>query len=556
MHSSIPINRPGTLLWLALAAVTCAAGQDSGPVLRITTRMVEVHVVVHDKSGKAVAGLTRDDFVLKDRGQPQKITLFSELTKQTAAGPQAPAVPGVYSNGALGEKASPDHATVVLLDQLNTRVSDQNFGRYRLIQFLKHAQLGDKIAILQLTPNSRLQVVADFTSNTERLLRAAAAVKTRASGLKRTSEIDKADSGEGDAVDIASVSATLSGASDLDPLAARKGAEYSTEVRTEHTLHALEVIGRSLAQVPGRKSLIWISSSFPFSMGYASEDIMHWRPLRLNFEQRTALAARVLTDANVAVYPVSAGGMAGVAMGHADDAIPEHFYQGGDPGVDGAALPSSAMQANHSMDALAQATGGRAFYGRNDLDAAIGQALEDAGHVYVLGYEPSHDEWNGKFRPIEVKVNRDGVRVQCRRGYYAWAEESDAQRQNTVAQILESPLDSTGIGLTASLSQQGSRWKVVLVADARQFTLTPKDDLWHGLITAVFVLEDAAGKQVSAKAVSAPLSWNEPELKDKLEHGARFNRLLDAAPSATKLRIVIRDERSGRAGSLTVPLTR
>jgi VWFA-related protein len=181
------------LIWMAgfVGTRTSEAQQDL-PVLRVTTHLVEVHVLVHDKAGKPVVGLTRDDYVLKERSKPQKITAFSAQTSRsfTSTLPPNPLPPGVFSNLAPRGETPPTTATVVLLDKLNTRTKDQNYAKRELLKFLKQARPEERIAILTLGDDSKLRALADFTASAQALLHAALADPTRISELQVMSEID------------------------------------------------------------------------------------------------------------------------------------------------------------------------------------------------------------------------------------------------------------------------------------------------------------------------------------------------------------------------------
>ncbi len=76
------------------------------------------------------------------------------------------------------------------------------------------------------------------------------------------------------------------------------------------------------------------------------------------------------------------------------------------------------------MNELAKETGGRAIFprGPEDLKEAFDQIAAELRSQYYLGYTPTNSARDGKFRKIEVKVKRDGLKVQARRGYYAAAE--------------------------------------------------------------------------------------------------------------------------------------
>src|ERR1700682_3472035 len=122
----------GVFLAVALLA------QETQPVLRVTTRLVQVNVVVHDRSGQPVAGLTKDDFTLYEKGKARKIAFFSVVEGnrfvKVNSGAQPP--PNLFSNR-MKRSESPTSATVILLDALNTKFEDQVYAKAQLIKFLE-----------------------------------------------------------------------------------------------------------------------------------------------------------------------------------------------------------------------------------------------------------------------------------------------------------------------------------------------------------------------------------------------------------------------------------
>src|SRR5262245_21496796 len=115
------------LLLLAVPASSSAQAPspnpaDRPPTFTTTTRLVQVSVVVHDKDGKPVAGLTADDFQLFEDGKPQVIESFT--VQAAGSGPVPPQAPGGgdFSNHIQGPAGG--GATVILLDRLNTRFED------------------------------------------------------------------------------------------------------------------------------------------------------------------------------------------------------------------------------------------------------------------------------------------------------------------------------------------------------------------------------------------------------------------------------------------------
>src|SRR6185369_5731728 len=126
MRSHTPMRR---LLFFAASALF--AFQEPAQI-RVTTRMVEVGVVVHDLSGGAVTGLRAEDFRVLDGGREEEIRVFP------AGGTGAPS-----KNGGRAHVA-----TAILLDYFNTRFGDEAFGRSELLQFLREMEPRQPVALL------------------------------------------------------------------------------------------------------------------------------------------------------------------------------------------------------------------------------------------------------------------------------------------------------------------------------------------------------------------------------------------------------------------------
>jgi VWFA-related protein len=370
------------------------------PVIRVTTRLVQVHVLVQDRKGDPISGLTRDDFVLLDEGTPQQITDFSVESGSPSSVPRTPVSP---SDPSLRSARMPIAATAVLFDKLNTSTDDQVYAKRELLKFLKKTKRQERIAIYVLDGN--LRALSDSTS---------------------TGELDKALTGHGSAQLAASEPAKPdTGFKKVDKKLARMDREIANlaaEERVLRTLWALEAVGLHLSRLPGRKNLVWLSGAFPLSIAPELSEMAELRKeYRLSsrqksFASQTRQTARVLTDANVAVYPVDARGLVGVAEANAADAEPGAEVHGG----------IEMVQSQQAMERLARDTGGRAFYGANDVITGINRAFDDSRLVYVLGFRPSHQEWDGKFRQIKVQVKQPGLQLRHRRGYFA-VSDSEAR---------------------------------------------------------------------------------------------------------------------------------
>ena len=419
---------------LACGIATAALVAQAPPTFRADTHLVEVSVVVHDKAGEPVTGLTRDDFSLLEDGKEQPIEMFSVdgrvLIRNGAAAaagaatePLAALAAGEISNR-LDAGVRAGAVTAILFDRVNTRIEDQHPAREQIAKFLGQIRPDDRVALYSLEWD-RVRVLHDFTNDATSLLRA----------LSWPAAADRAP----DDPDLAGwISHTSEAMSAL-----------MVQNRASVTLDALVGVAQHLAGVRGRKNLIWVSSGIP------------WAITDENIPIPVGRAARAVDDANVAIYPVDARGLVGNAGVAPAETMPEVAAMKGKvtskPIIPerGVAQPVANFEV---MKALAANTGGRAFINSNDIKTAIRSAIDDGRMTYVLGYYPSHGKWDGAFRQITVKVKRPGVEVRHRKGYRAFPMSAKVRAQPNDDLIAEakSPLAATGLGLTARVSPAGA----------------------------------------------------------------------------------------------------
>src|SRR5262249_25879107 len=426
-----------------ISSLTSARGQEPAqnteiPAIKVTTRLVQVNVVVHDKKGEPVSDLTKDDFILLDKGQEQKIQFFSKESSETVPTNTPPLPPGIVSNRYTNFKSGgqshlaplPTALTVILLDGLNTAFTDQHYAREALMKFLNQIQPGDRVAIYTLT--NGLRVLHDFTSDTESLLATLAKHRNQDSSALSASSYDDANTGN----------------DDLDAFLDRSNdaiANFYQARRVETTLSALEAIAHHLAGMPGRKNLIWLSGGFPIIVGQnvdgtLSNDFQ-------TFSDEIQRAMRTINDVGLAIYPVDARGL---MAPFATMPRMNPSSRGGNPRRRGPQpmdqrAQNQIIQTQGTMREIADGTGGRAFINTNDLTGAIRSAMSDARVTYVLAYTPSHDQWDGKFREIRIKVKRPSLEARYRKGYYAYPENppNPQLRQAILRDAAVTPLQST-----------------------------------------------------------------------------------------------------------------
>jgi len=515
------------------------AGQanPAPPVVRVTTRMVQVNVIVHDRDGKPVAGLTKGDFHILDEGEPQTISFFAEQTTRLTVPAATQVSTKVFSNHAEEQAGVPTSVTVILLDWLNTAQHSMAFARPQVIKFLRtQIQPQDRVALYGLS-SKRLFNLHDFTNDSAALLR----VLDRATQKKAASPQGKG-AAEPDSEDAR-----------LDQFLAEADAHPRTVIvdQVGMTSNALKIIANRLANIPGRKNLVWVSSSFPSSVGYSYRMSMGTSaqgrfPPSL-FNQQTTDAARALSNANVAIYPVDARGL-----------IPNPPFARYDLG---SAFPPPEQF--DTMIALARATGGRAFYNNNDIRGAIRRAIDDSRVTYVLGYYPTHNQWNGEFRNITVKTDRKGVEMRYRSGYFASppAGAADPNRQQqSLADAITSPLESTELDLDVEadpVDVPGARQlKTRIRVTPSEMHFEEKDGRWTDALEVIWVELDKEGKITGTHTQTFRFRPTQEEYQALLRIPFDVSETVSVSESAAEVRIVVSDTGSGAIGSVNIPLSR
>ncbi len=512
-------RRPVALPLLFGALLLCEPGgsafptgqkPSNSPVIRVTSRLVEVGVVVHNKNGP-VTDLTRDDFQVFDRGKLQKIAVFQKNGALPTRQPSAPVNvnPEVFSNRSVARPDSPPGVTIFLLDALNTRIGDQMLARKEFLKLLGQIQPDDRMGVYML--GQELRVLQDFTSDSRRLVEAVR-------------------------------NAPVEGSRDLDiisdPLTLFIEKDMADIDRAETTAAALKAIANHLAGVPGRKNLIWISAAFPFILNPDAPMKRGLDVIRMSFSREVQEATWALNNADIALYPVDARGLI----------------------VDPASLPEARFNNRPSpagvdtMHVLADQTGGVAFHDTNDIRKAIAKALEDSEVSYTLGFYADSGQLDSTYHPLKVQVNRSGVEARYRKGYIAAPEgkPTDAGWAARMAQALVSPLEASSIALSARLDRAHNQMALRIAGGDISFD--PEGDHWTGALDVLFARQAADGHDLGTSEKRVNIKSKPPQYQALLKEGLSVTIPLPP-PGAAQVRVVVLDRNTGRLGSLTIPLT-
>jgi VWFA-related protein len=401
-----------------------AATQQPAPsgvtTLKAGTQLVIVDVVVTDKNQKPIHGLKASDFTLTEENVPQVVKNFEEHTALTPAdATKFPAMPkfppGVFTN--YTPEPVNGAVNLLLLDALNTPLTDQAYVRQQLIAYLNATPPGTRIAIFGLS--NRLTILQGFTSDPA-LLKAVASTKLG----KNSALLEDAVGGNGiqnsTADDLEDAGADATVVANLRQFDAQQQF-FKLDLRIRYTLDAMNQLARYLSSIPGRKNLIWFSGSFPISvLPDTTGNLTDPFAVVADHEQEFRDTVSLLARSQVAVYPVDARGL---TIAPAFNAATTRNYSGPRGSVrmtqDLDKFSTDTIAEHSTMSQMAEATGGHAFYNTNGLTQAVATAITDGSNFYTLTYTPANPARDGKFRKIKVRLAHQGFNLAYRHGYFA-----------------------------------------------------------------------------------------------------------------------------------------
>jgi VWFA-related protein len=539
---------PGAILAQAPAAAPQQANelrQKENFIIRSQRNEVLVDVRVWDKSGNPVVDLKQSDFHVFEDGAPQEINSFSleDIARLAqATGESGP--PPVINFAKLPATAEPakiivDHRlTILFFDMTSMPVDDLGRALAAAQNFVeKQMTPADLVAITTYT--SDLRVVQDFTNDRDALEAALKEIRIgEASSLAEAGT--EGEAGSTDASGNEVVTQDVSAAFTPDET------EFNI-FNTDEKLAALQSLAQSLRDVPGRKSVIGFSSGIE----------------RTGQENDAQL--RATTDAanrsNVSFYTVDARGLVALPPGgDASSASPAGtaIYTGSAV----ASQFSSLHGGRETLATLATDTGGRTFYDLNDYGPAFREVQKENSSYYLLGYSPTNTKSDGRFRRIKVTVDRPGVKVEARPGYYAPKDFRQYTREDKEVQLqqamnLDTPFVELPMAIEASYFRQpDQKYYVVLAAKipGSAISFLNKSKTHQTEFDFAWRATDAAGHVASALRDTLPVKLSGEDYERVLEGNITYQGSIELPPGKYDLKVVVRENESGKMGTFEEPL--
>lgn len=226
---------------------------------------------------------------------------------------------------------------------------------------------------------------------------------------------------------------------------------------------------------------------------------------------------------------------------------------------------SSAFDSNattqETLVTLAGDTGGRAFLDSNDFGKVFTGVQQDTSLYYLLGYHSTNAARDGRFRRITVRVNRPGVKIDFRRGYYAPADFQHSTRDDRERQMdeeLASDLSTTDLPVYLSaayfrLAERKFYVPVSVVVPGSQIPFTHNNDQDRATLDILGVVTDPEKRPVGQIRDTVKLALNASQLVQR--KNVQYNSGFVLPPGTYHLKIVVRENQTGRLGSFETDLT-
>src|SRR6266404_190796 len=411
---------------------------DDDDVIKVTSNLVSLDVIVKDKKGKAVTDLKPEDFTVSENGVPQKIEFFdSTLTSNdfTHRDDVAQTTTATVSTQpkARNPNGLPRNIIALVLDGQSTELANLKHVREGVVKYIRErVSASDSVAIFSIS--SGLQLLQPFTQDKARLI-AAVEKAYDSSTVAKTSEareisenisslrdqISGGDTGPIGATQEAGAAGSSAAAQTM--IAQRMLEQYvmlrsalSTQ-QTRPVLAALAAISEGLRPIPGKKTLVM------FSQGFVATEALDWQ-----VQSTIDIANR----ANVAIYIIDSGGLTG-GTPQSGALVPSSPLGGISAATDmehrrraGAGESvfdiTSQEGLNRQQDLLyriSEDTGGRFLKNTNDIAGGLERIDAEIRSRYTLAYRSTDQNFDGSFRKVKIEVRRPDTNVLTRPGYYA-----------------------------------------------------------------------------------------------------------------------------------------
>jgi VWFA-related protein len=551
-QSSLP-SPPATQPTTNANAPEISTQEETSTTFKVKVNLVDVRVVVRDAQGNAMGNLRKEDFQLTDNGKPQVISKFS--VEQAAARPAAkPANSGMPIEDAAPKL--PDRYVGYLFDDIHLQFGDLAQVRNAVKRNLQGLQSTDRVAIFTTSGQTQLE----FTDDRDKLRGTLDSIRPHpiaGSGVQECPDVsyymaDQIQNRHDDRALGVITQDALDCAFGGDPtkLATAQQLARSAAMRklslgdheTQVSLGSLKDAVRSVAAMPGQRSLILVSP------GFIDPDQM---------TEQMEIADRAL-HSGVIINALDARGLY-TGMPDATSRSPSH-------NTAGIMVQYEHDEASADADVLSElayATGGTFINDSNELDGGLRRLSTPPEYSYLLAFSPQDLKFDGRFHKLKVTVKEQKLNIQARKGYYApkqAASASEQAKQQIQDEVFsQEELRELPVELHTQffkVSDDSARLSVVVRLEVRHLHYRKAEGRNNNGLTVVSAVFDRNGNFVTGSQKTLQMRWKDETLNSKLASGVTLKSSFDVKPGSYLVRLVVRDEDGQLAaqnGAIEIP---
>jgi VWFA-related protein len=528
-------------LWAQQPAPQAPATEPPPVTFRVEVDYVEVDALIADAQGNLVSDLRAEDFEVLEDGKPQKVTAFSLVNIPIERTPQ----PLFADRPVEVDVQTNDHVEgriyLLVLDDLHTDFTRTPRVKAAARRFIEQNFGTNDLAAVVFT--GRGEDAQDFTNNQRLLLRA----------------IDKFN---GRKLQGATINRLQNTRVNPDTGGVGPGDDIDQQERAFRARNAMSTIRRLAEFMSGvrgrRKALLLVGEGVDYNI-YEAVGVLGSTASSVLLDTHDAIAAA--TRGNVSIYALDPRGL---QTGSEDLITQSSTFP--DQGAGLNTIQQELRLSQDSLRVLASNTGGFAAVNRNDLDGAFDRIVRENSSYYVLGYYSDNARRSGRYRKLEVRVKRPGLRVvRSRNGYY----EARGRRPNQptpgpnampvqLAETLGSPLPVAGVPMkvfAAAYKGEAPNAAVALAVeiDANALNFVEKGGVYLEQLDVANTATDSRGKVIPSERHTLNLSLKPDTYERVKAAGFRVVSQINLPPGRYQVRVAAAN-RSGKAGSVLYDL--
>ncbi|MCK5375891.1 MAG: VWA domain-containing protein [Acidobacteria bacterium] len=525
--------------------------------------LVNVEVVVTDRDGEPISGLSEQDFEVLEDGEPVAITHFFAATAQspqTVAGDARPSDP---------EMPLQDLYLALYVDDSNVNSRHRTSALKHLQDFLEQP-LPPNIKTILVRFDGRLHVESDFSDRTDQLIAAIDRIQSQAPrDLSREGEdlvrrMQSAVSAPNTRLQSNRSRLLSPSSSGVGQMAAFMNANFVPEIhayasagfiRNRDSLQGLAEFVRYLRGIPGHKTVLWVGG---FEMRVGENLFRTWQelfpaqagqqgmnPMRESMQYDLTLELRDLVHhANshrVSFYTLGSVGARIVASVEYDTRTLE---TSGRPGYSGHQDVQGEQEALAMMSEL---TGGRMLVDNADLGRQLAEVATDLGSYYSLAYTPP-SPGDGEYHKITVNLRREGAKLRYRQGYRDVGGE-DRMAARTLSAVMlgvaHNPLE-IGVECQQQESREDGTYLVPVMVriPIGDLVLMPEGKNHAARISLFSVVRDERGRLSDVHERAFPIEIANDQLLSAVAQQAEFVVGMVLREGPHRIAVSVRDDRS------------